>query len=409
MDVDLVRWLGSPGGRDLLRSLGSYAEARVPAESTRLRGLGLSAEQVAALLTQQRLRTRAHEKFGDLADDLLFTADGLEQASRPEVAAGHAERFAAAGLERVHDLGCGVGADAIALAIAGVRVEAIDADPVTAAIAGANLRPWPGSTAEVGLAEDFRPPADRDRIGAWLDPARRTTGAADIRGRTRRVFRLDDICPSWDVVRGIAAEVPATGVKLSPSFPHNEIPPGAESQWVSRAGTVLECAIWCGPLVRSPGRTARILRPGGPPVDVTEEDATDDASALTGAGGLGPWLYEVDRALVQAGLISAVTAATHGRELEAGVGYVTGDTAYDLPTARRYAVLDALPFHPKTLRTLLREKGIGGLTIKQRGVRIDEDTLRKQLKIGRRGGDQATVLLTPIASRPTALFVAADL
>ena len=47
---------------------------------------------------------------------LFFTRDGLEQASRPEVADHHAARFAAAGVRRVVDLGCGIGADALAFA-----------------------------------------------------------------------------------------------------------------------------------------------------------------------------------------------------------------------------------------------------------------------------------------------------
>ena len=46
----------------------------------RLRREGHAADFVAALLTQQRLRARAVAKFGEFADDMLYTADGLEQA-----------------------------------------------------------------------------------------------------------------------------------------------------------------------------------------------------------------------------------------------------------------------------------------------------------------------------------------
>ena len=60
----------------------------------------------------------------------------------------------------------------------GVTVQGVDVDPVTAAIADINLRPWPDSRARVGLAEEFEAPRDplRSRVGVWLDPARRVPG-----------------------------------------------------------------------------------------------------------------------------------------------------------------------------------------------------------------------------------------
>ncbi len=51
-------------------------------------------------------------KFGHAAQRLFFTPDGLEQATRGEVAAWRAARYVAAGATAVVDLGCGLGADA---------------------------------------------------------------------------------------------------------------------------------------------------------------------------------------------------------------------------------------------------------------------------------------------------------
>ena len=140
MDVSTVRELASPQGQALLRSLPPYAEDEVLRLQSRLRSQGHSPTLVAALLTQHRLRDRARAKFGEFADDLLFTQDGLEQASRLEVAASHAGRFYTASLATVHDLGCGIGSDAIAMSALGVTVLGVDADEVTAAIADTNLR-----------------------------------------------------------------------------------------------------------------------------------------------------------------------------------------------------------------------------------------------------------------------------
>ncbi len=400
-----MRWLASPEGNAVLRSLPPYDASAAFALSQRLRREGLSPERAAAVLTQSQLRERGREKFGEFVDGMLLTQDGLEQATRLDVAAGHAERFARASIATVHDLGCGIGADAMAAASLGVTVAAVDSDPVTAAVADANLRPWPDCRARPGLAEDFQPPPDaaRDRVGAWLDPARRVRGVADVNGRARRVFRLEDFSPSWAYVQAVAAAVPATGVKLSPSFPHDHIPRGAEAQWVSRAGELLECTLWFGPLVRTSGRTARILRPGAAVVEITEDQATAEVPTLADPGALGPWLYEADRALVQAGLVGTLTAATFGRELEAGLGLVTADTAYDLPYARRYGVREALPLNVKTLRAWVRAQGVRGVTIKKRGVRLDESDLHRQLKVT--AGADATLLLTRVAGQQLALVL----
>lgn len=409
MDVGIVRALGSPDGKELLRSLPPYDPAAVFALQDRLRREGHAADFVAAVLTQQRLRARAVAKFGEFAGDLLYTPDGLEQASRLEVAATHAGRFYNASLATVHDLGCGIGSDAVAMSALGVTVQAVDIDPVTAAIADTNLRPWPDSRAHEGYAEEFEPPRDplRSRVGVWLDPARRIPGKTGRHGRIKRVFRLDEIRPSWQFVLQVATAVPATGAKLSPSMPHDAIPLGTEAQWTSYGGEVLECAVWWGPLAQRPGRSARILAAGRPPVEVDETMAEPDPPTAEGTGSIGAWLYEPDRAVTQAGLLGAVTGATLGVEVDTGLGYVLSDAEVDLPYARRYAVLESMPFTVKTLRAWLAQHGVTGLTVKKRGVRLDDDELRRQLKIGRGAGDgaQATVVLTRVAGQQTAIVV----
>src|SRR5215472_16738083 len=70
------------------------------------------AELVAAALTQQALRAAARAKF-TLADQMLFTRAGLEQASSELTARHAAARFAGARL--VADLCCGIGGNLVAL------------------------------------------------------------------------------------------------------------------------------------------------------------------------------------------------------------------------------------------------------------------------------------------------------
>ena len=117
MDASEVRELLTPESLRLLDELEpSAAVDDAVALVSRLRKQGHPPARVAAVLTQYRLRRKGAVKFGPFAQRMLFTQEGLEQASRLRVAAVHAGRFAAAGLTRVADLGCGIGGDAMAMA-----------------------------------------------------------------------------------------------------------------------------------------------------------------------------------------------------------------------------------------------------------------------------------------------------
>jgi hypothetical protein len=408
MDLAAVKKLVSGEGWGLLQSLPPYDESFALALGERLREAGFDVDLVAAALTQSRLRAKGRQKFGDFAAGMLFTADGLEQATRLEIAARHAGRFRAAGLRQVFDLGCGIGSDAMAVAGLDLKVTAIDADEVTAALAGVNLRHWPAASASVGTVEEIRLPKGEGarHAGAWLDPARRTPGVTDALGRTRRVFRLDAISPSWETVQSVARSLPATGAKLSPSFPHGAVPSGAEAQWTSLSGEVLECAIWWGPLVETAGRSALVIGPKGQSWTVREADADVAGGATPIAGSLaqmGTWLYEPDRAVIRAGLTGALAALVDGVELDSGVGYVTSERCVDVGYARRFAVTESMPLNVKALRAWLRDRDVGRVTIKKRGITLDADALRHQLRLS--GSDEMTLVLTRVAGQQVCLVV----
>ena len=155
MESAELRELLTPEGVALLDSLPPYTSSTdVLKIVAALRKDGNSASLVATVLTQAKLRGKAVAKFGDFAQRMLFTEAGLEQATRLPVAALHAGRYVRAGLTSVADLGCGIGADALAFAGAGLQVHAVDADEVTAAITTYNLSPFPEARVSHGKAED---------------------------------------------------------------------------------------------------------------------------------------------------------------------------------------------------------------------------------------------------------------
>ena len=145
--------LSSPGW-ELLESLqAKQAQTPIPLSElgSALRASGLDAHLAAAVLTQLALRQAARAKFGPFASQMVFTRDGLEQATRLVVAARHAQRFRDCGATRVADLGCGIGSDALAIAGLGMNVLAVDIDPDAAGAAAANLRAF--ESAEVRLGD----------------------------------------------------------------------------------------------------------------------------------------------------------------------------------------------------------------------------------------------------------------
>ena len=359
--------------------------------AVRLRAEGRTGDEAAVLLGQAELRRKAVTKFGERARRMRFTPAGLEQATRTEVAALHAERFRAAGCTRVADLGCGIGAESMALADAGVTPRAVELDALTAAIASHNLT----LTAHPGTVEV----ADATTVsldgvdGVFLDPARRTLGHRD----TRRVASPDDYSPSLAFAFDVAGRHP-TGIKLGPGIDRRLIPAEAEAQWVSVNGAVVELGLWFGAVAR-PGvrRAALILDGTGRHELVAAEDAPDAATRP-----LGPVIYEPDGAVIRARLIGRLAADLGAGMLSDGIAYLTSDTVEPTPFASAFRVLEEVPVNEKQLRRALAARDIGRLEIKKRGVDVDPAALRRRLKL--RGASGATLIVTRAQGRHIALL-----
>jgi hypothetical protein len=111
--------------------------------------------------------------------------------------------------------------------------------------------------------------------------------------------------------------------------------------------------------------------------------------------------------VIRAGLVGTVAHRVRGRLIDPTIAYVTSDALADRtawhPLATAYRVLDDLPFGLKRLRTYLRERGVGRLTIKKRGTAVVPETLRRQLDL--RGPAEGTVVLTRVAGQQRVLVV----
>lgn len=388
--AELTALLTPEGLRVLDQTTVVDTTADVAAAVSRLRAAGHSPDLVSAVVSQARLRARGESKFGPFARRMLFTRAGLEQATRLSIAGRHAARFRDAGVDVVADLGCGIGGDAMGLAAWGLRVEAVDADEVTAAIAAFNLAPF---GTEVTVRHGTAEAADLSGVDAvWLDPARRTTG----HGETRRT-RPEDWSPRLDWALALAARLPA-GVKLGPGLDRDLIPPELEAQWVSAEGSTIELVLWSGRLAREGVRRAALVVRGDAAHELTAAgDAADEP-----VRPLGAFLHEPDGAVIRARLIGEVARALEAGMLDARIAYLTSDSALTSPFVSSFRVREQLPADPKRLGRILRERGIGRLEIKKRGVDIDPAALRTALKL--RGDDSATLFVTRVGATRIAIL-----
>lgn len=374
----------TPEGRALLDEVRGTAPADELAVATRLRREH-PAELVSAALGQARLRQRAAAKFGaEDAERMFFTPNGVEQSTRASVATYRAERLKALGVTSLADLCCGIGGDAIALARAGIRVLAVDRDPATAAVARANAD-------ALGLAEliEVRE-ADVTEVdtsgydAVFVDPARR--------GGRGRIFDPEAYSPplSWAVEA--ARKAPrAAALKVAPGIPHEAVPADAEAEWISDGGDVKEAVLWFG---TEPEAVRATLLPG--PRTLLGKGLPDPQ-----VRPVGRYLYEPDGAVIRAHLVAEVAEQLDGGLVDATIAYITADELRPTPYANSYEITDQLPFNVKKLKALLRERGVGTLTVKKRGSAVEPEELRRKVKP--QGPGSATVFLTRVAGAPTML------
>jgi SAM-dependent methyltransferase len=392
----------SPEGQHLLATVDYSSKTDVVKLVSKLRQQGHDPALVAAVLTQAKLRHRAAAKFGDFAARMLFTEPGLEQASRLRVAALHAGRFRAAEASVVADLGCGIGAESLAFAGAGIAVKAFELDEVTAAIATYNLLPFENAVVEQAdvTTLDYSPGRQIPAEALFFDPARRELGGPK-RATASRKFDPADFSPNFDWVVQRCSEpgVKAAGVKLGPGHPHDGIPDDCEAQWVSVAGDLVELGLWFGAAARpNVARSALLLTEAGN-FEITSPEVEVGHAPL---GELGSFVYEPDNAVVRSHLIAVLAEQTGTHSFSAEIAYLTGDVELRSPWLRGYRVLENLSFDRKKLKARLRELEIGVLEIKKRGADIVPEELRKELAL--KGKNKATLIVTRVGDAHRALI-----
>ena len=386
MDTRLFAALCSPAGRELLAA----AAARRPSDHTLLADLtalrrSYAPELAAAALEMVMLRRRAATKFSR-AEQMFFTRPALEQASGEVIATYRARRFARLGVRHVADLACGIGGDALALA-AHADVLGLDLDPVRLGMARENCRVY-------GRQDRFQPvladlctwfPAGLDAL--FFDPGRRTADG-------RRIHSVAHYQPPLSLIEGWLPRAPNLAAKISPGVDYQELPAGAEVEFISEAGAVKEAVLWFGDLRSGVAHRATLLPAG--------HTLTDEAHPDVPLSRPRAFLYEPDGAVIRAHLVEVLAGRLGASKLDADIAYLTADGLTPTPFARAFAIDEYLPFNLKKLRTRLRALHVGRVVIKKRGSPLDPAELERRLRLD--GPEERVLFLTHLAGRPVVLI-----
>ncbi|MGI9136018.1 MAG: THUMP-like domain-containing protein, partial [Candidatus Nanopelagicales bacterium] len=119
------------------------------------------------------------------------------------------------------------------------------------------------------------------------------------------------------------------------------------------------------------------------------------------------YLHEPDAAVVSADVIDALCTGDRIR-VDADSHWLTSDAATAHPALRSFKVNQQVTSDARALRPILRDLGIGDLTVKTRGVGVDAQKFRASLKLSGpqsavlvilvREGRQLAYLVTPLQS-----------
>jgi hypothetical protein len=395
-DVADYHWLTGEEAAIVLRDLAN-CDTPLHTSASRLRR-HLSPHRAHLILEQTELRRRAAAKFA-AAERMYFTRAALEQSSDEHVARYKATRFAsrhaaASSSTLIADFCCGIGGDLCALVGLGNLV-AVDCNPIATHLAAANLRALhPNARAEFHTADVTG--FEMAGIEAWhIDPDRRAGG--------RRTTSLAACQPGFNTIERLLQQLPHAAVKLAPA---TRVPDHwarrCEREWISRGGVCRQQVAWHGNLADAPGHHRATIVSSASGSAATRTIMGKPNELMPSTAHLKQYIFDFDPAVHAAHLQGALSDQYELSALALGPTYFTGSAPLSDAALSCFHVDDVLPLRVKSIAGFLRKRRVGQLEIKKRGVDIVPEQLRRELKL--RGNNAATLLITPIAGRATAIF-----
>lgn len=424
--------------------------------STALNKAGYSNEDRATIMDYMALVPKFREKFfgkdavkacsgknSAIGSDVFLLCDrlALEQSTAQDIGKYKANLWIAGQARpRVHDLCCGMGGDSYFIPdcfdVCGVDLDkdrlamyrhnvqvmrsSRDANNCTDSTILADVR----EVAKLANVSGSAHPADYFTI----DPARRA-----VEGENQRDLR--NLTPTFEEVLEISRHYKGGMAKLPPGYPTDEIPTDAELVYLGSHSDCRELLVLFGALAKNPGKVRAIMvDKDGQAVKTADGVAAEWSGTLSEiqaasnkdaehdlpgcersfrnatsendlpVGDVAKYLAEPTALLIRSHLFGTVAldAATDAHLISEGIAYVSCSTPLPAPAFANFQVLDKCEITTSAVRDMLKRHGIGKLTLKLRGVKVDPDEEIKRLKP--KGKNEAILFYTRVAGEKTAIL-----
>lgn len=417
--------------------------------STALNKAGYSNEDRAAIMDYMALVPKFREKFfgKDFAksdsgkntpkgNDVFLLCDrlALEQSTAQDIGKYKANLW---NVEpgSVHDLCCGMGGDSYFIP-ATMKVCGVDLDEDRLAMYRHNIQVMrssgdiPSNSGETILG-DVRDVAAGDLHSAdyfTIDPARRA-----VEGENQRDLR--NLTPTFEEVLEISRHYKGGMAKLPPGYPTDEIPQDAELVYLGSHSDCRELLVLFGALAQNPGKVRAIMvdknGEAAKAADGSNAEWCGELSEIQAAsnkeaehdlpgcersfrnatsendlpvGDVAEFIAEPTALLIRSHLFGSVAlaAAPEAHLISEGIAYVSCGAPLPTPAFANFQVLDKCEIATSAVRDMLKRHGIGKLTLKLRGVKLDPDEEIKRLKP--KGKNEAILFYTRVAGEKTAIL-----
>ncbi|MCQ2102872.1 MAG: hypothetical protein MJY98_06570 [Fibrobacter sp.] len=424
--------------------------------STALNKAGYSNEDRATIMDYMALVPKFREKFfgkdavkvcsgknAAIGSDVFLLCDrlALEQSTAQDIGKYKANLWIVGQARpRVHDLCCGMGGDSYFIPDC-FDVCGVDLDKDRLAMYRHNVQVMRSSRDENNCTDstilaDVREVAKLANVSGsdhpadyfTIDPARRA-----VEGENQRDLR--NLTPTFEEVLEISRHYKGGMAKLPPGYPTDEIPADAELVYLGSHSDCRELLVLFGALAKNPGKVRAIMvDKDGQAVKTADGVAAEWSGSLSEiqaasnkdaehdlpgcersfrnatsendlpVGDVAEYLAEPTALLIRSHLFGTVAldAATDAHLISEGIAYVSCSTPLPAPAFANFQVLDKCEITTSAVRDMLKRHGIGKLTLKLRGVKVDPDEEIKRLKP--KGKNEAILFYTRVAGEKTAIL-----
>ncbi len=233
-----------------------------------------------------------------------------------------------------------------------------------------------------------------------IDPARRKSEGDNQRNFSELTPTLSEIVELSRFYKGGMA-------KLPPGYPTAEFPENAEAVYLGAMNDCRECLLLFGDMAKSPGKTSAVAIDSSQTPHVWRQEESRTKSAELPVGPLSAYIAEPIPVLIRSHLFAetARKLSPDAHLISPGIAYVSNSEPLRSEAFRNFRVLGNTSLSTGKVKRLLREHGVGKLTLKKRGVEIvPEAEIRRLFP---KGDKEGVLFYTRIAGEKAAILAEA--